>query len=68
MGPYELLIFACLAVNLGCKEFAHEIQFQSALECTTSSIGHLALWAAKHPARTIRRWRCAPVGEVEAWL
>ena len=69
MGPYELIIFACLAVNLGCRDFNdHEIRFQSALECTTSSMGHLALWHMKHPARVIKRWRCAPVGEVRAWL
>lgn len=66
--PYELIIFACLAVNLGCRDFTAEIQFQSLHECSSVSMGQLALWAHSHPARTIKYWRCQPVGGAKVSL
>lgn len=62
---YELIIFACIGVNLACKDFTdYGIMFTSLFECSSTSPGHVAIWNTMHPKWTIRRWQCTPFGKV----
>lgn len=59
----ELVITVCLLASPGsCRDERPDFTGDSILSCMTQGQVYAARWLAEHPAYSMSRWRCQPVG------